>query len=1022
MSINVGELVATMKLDDAQFQRGLASAPGAARSAFAGVGEAGETEGRRAGQGLSTGINQGIGQAQTAAQTGGRATGSGFARAFEGSLAPVSVIAGQAGRQAGTELGTETERAATASGGRMQQAGAQVGAQFVGGIRQVIVQVGALFAGAKIAQFFLDAKNAASDLNETVSKSSTVFGANFKQIETWSKTAATSMGLSQQAALDASAGFGEMFTQFGLTGSAAADLSMQTVQLAADLGSYNNLPTADVLDKISGAFRGEFDSIQALIPNISAARVEHEAMAETGKTSAASLTASEKAMATLTIVSRDGANAIGDYAKTADGVANTEKTLAAQFDDTKAALGQRLMPIWQAFLGLLSGAMGVLASVVGPVADMVTWFTELPGPVQLGALAFAAWTLAVGPAIGAMLRFIATSGGVTAAAGRVTGAMLGAFGGPIGLAILGVTAAIGVFMSTTSEAEPVAVSFADAIDQATGKLKENAQATIQNAAANAGHVDALKAVGVAADTYSAALAGNKTALEETHTAILDAATAAVKGSVAWGRMVASGDKLPGQAREVASGLLASGDAGAFAGAGMDVAMTASETLALDMSSLETESRRAAQSTEGVGGAAHKAGAGADEANTPMQNLAAATKALGGAATDADTATNFLIASLNAMNGGAVTAEQAANLAAAAMRGVGAAQRDQQAASDGLLTAQIAVSDATGKLADVTSHLGDSNEETRTTAEDQMSAQLALNDANRGLVDATDAVSDANEGLSKANLDARDAAVKNATSAFTLAGGFNNLDGATAAATAKIEEARAAFIRTQPQADILSGKADATARSLFGIPGDVNTFIREQGAANVQGQAGSTTGAINQIPTSHNTNISITGGAQDVANNIRASIEQIPGYKQIVIESIARGQNIPTPHLGGRLHGGGAAFAGGGAAPDVGPWQSDSIVGLWHRGEHVLDAQDVTRMGGQAAVYGFRDALSAGGPVDAAMRILAANGGLPGASAPPAIAGPAQGMSGRQVQFTGPITVGKFDDAQALINHAILAAF
>jgi hypothetical protein len=65
----------------------------------------------------------------------------------------------------------------------------------------------------------------------------------------------------------------------------AASMSTDVVKLAADLGSFNNLETGDVLERIQAAFRGEYDSLQLLIPNINAARVEQEAMAETGKKS-----------------------------------------------------------------------------------------------------------------------------------------------------------------------------------------------------------------------------------------------------------------------------------------------------------------------------------------------------------------------------------------------------------------------------------------------------------------------------------------------------------------------------------------------------------------------------------------------------------------------------------------------------------------------------------------------------------------------------------------------------------------
>jgi hypothetical protein len=978
MAVNVGELVATMRLNDQDFVSGLNQAPARARDAL------------------------------------GR-----FVSA-----------SGEAGTQAGNALGQGAANATQQSTrGFFGRLGHDLGDEFIGGIKKMIAAAGVIAGGKAILGFFKDSIDAASDLNETVSKAGTIFGSNFGKIQQWASTAAESLGLSTQAAMSSAAAFGDMFLQLGIGEDTAADMSTQVVQLAADLGSFSNLETADVVDRMSGAFRGEYDSLQAVIPNISAARVETEALAMTHKSSVSELTAAEKATAVLAIVQKDGARAMGDFAKTSEGAANTQKILAARFEDTKAAVGEKLMPAWQAFLQVLSAGLTIFNGVIDMVGGLVTWFSQLPGPVQAGAIAFVAW-VTIGPQVIGFLRgllfvipLIMSSVGGMAAGMRAAGAaMLSAFGGPIGVAILAVTAAVGFFMSKTEQATPTTISFADAVDQATGRLKENAQATIQAAAAEGGHIDAMKAVNVAADTYSSALAGNKADLDAVHTAILDAATAAVQNSDAWGRMSARGETAGKSARDVASGLLASGDAGRFAGEGMDSALMASSTLATDMSTLDTESRRAAQSTESAGKGAAAAGAGAESATTPMENLKTATQQLDAAASAADTATQFLTASLNAMNGGALSAEQASNLAAAAMRGVGAAQREQQASSDGLLSAQIAVSDATTHLADVTSHLGDENVETRTTAQDQMEAQLSLNDANRGLVQATDDVAAANEGLSKANLTARDAAVKNAASAFTLAGGFDNLDGATAAATAKIEEARAAFIRTQPQADILSGKADATARSLFGIPGDVNTFIREAGAANVQSQAANTAGAIGRIPDSHNTNITVSGISQlDVALGRLNAIQQIPGYKQLVVETIARGQNIPTPHLGGAMHRGGTAFAGGGAAPDYGAWQSDTIPGLWHRGEHVLDAQDVTRMGGQAAVYGFRDALSAGGPVDAAMRILAANGGLPGASAPPAITGGAQTQPGRQIQFTGPITVGKFDDARDLINHAILAA-
>jgi hypothetical protein len=151
----------------------------------------------------------------------------------------------------------------------------------------------------------------------------------------------------QAAALDAASSFGNMFQQLGFVGDQAASMSTDVVKLAADLGSFNNLETGDVLERIQAAFRGEYDSLQLLIPNINAARVEQEALAETGKKSADQLTAAEKATATLAIVQKDGAAAANDFAETSDGLANSTKIAAAEFEDLKTRIGQDLLPVAQ---------------------------------------------------------------------------------------------------------------------------------------------------------------------------------------------------------------------------------------------------------------------------------------------------------------------------------------------------------------------------------------------------------------------------------------------------------------------------------------------------------------------------------------------------------------------------------------------------------------------------------------------------------------------------------------------------
>lgn len=215
-----------------------------------------------------------------------------------------------------------------------------------------LTKAGALAAAAAVGaaaiggvKFGVDAIKSASDLNETLNKSNVIFGKNATGMEKWADGASKALGLSKSQALDAASGFGDMFLQLGFADKNAALMSKSVVQMSADLGSFNNLPTEDVSQRIAAAFRGEYDSLQALIPNINAARVEKEALAMTGKKSAKQLTAEEKAAATLAIVQKDGARAAGDFAKTSDGLANQQKILTAEFENVKAEVGKQLLPM-----------------------------------------------------------------------------------------------------------------------------------------------------------------------------------------------------------------------------------------------------------------------------------------------------------------------------------------------------------------------------------------------------------------------------------------------------------------------------------------------------------------------------------------------------------------------------------------------------------------------------------------------------------------------------------------------------
>ena len=212
---------------------------------------------------------------------------------------------------------------------------------------------GAAFgAGQAVGDFIGDSIKAASDLNESTSKSQVIFGDAAKAVSDFAETADKSLGLSKAAALDAAASFGNLFLGTGQSQAKAAELSKTLVTLAGDLASFNNLDPTDTLQKLRSGLTGEAEPLRAVGVFLTEAKVKAKAM-ELGLADAhGELSEGAKVMARYQIILDETKSAQGDFARTADGVANSQRSLNAEIENTKAALGEKILPLEKAWLGI----------------------------------------------------------------------------------------------------------------------------------------------------------------------------------------------------------------------------------------------------------------------------------------------------------------------------------------------------------------------------------------------------------------------------------------------------------------------------------------------------------------------------------------------------------------------------------------------------------------------------------------------------------------------------------------------
>lgn len=286
--------------------------------------------------------------------------------------------------------------------------------KFGGQLEQLSRQATIVFAGVAAAGYKV--VQSASDLNESISKSNVIFGSSAKAIQGWAATADQALGLSQTAALEAAGNFAILGQSAGLTGVQLNTFSTDLTGLAADLASFNNTTTDEAITALAAGLRGESEPLRRFGVLLSESAVQAKAMEMGLAATAKELTDQDKVLARNALILEQTTTQQGDFARTADGAANQQRILAAEIENSKAAIGEGLLPAYKDLLaqlikvveffgknseaivrvGIVVGALS--ASIVGlnfvfkASIVAVQTFTIVAAALRLGYLTLAAAT------------------------------------------------------------------------------------------------------------------------------------------------------------------------------------------------------------------------------------------------------------------------------------------------------------------------------------------------------------------------------------------------------------------------------------------------------------------------------------------------------------------------------------------------------------------------------------------------------------------------------------------------------
>jgi phage-related protein len=288
-------------------------------------------------------------------------------------------------------LGPEIKKVFGGIEGDAGAAGATAGKSFQGKFSG-FMKSAALPAAGVVGGIALMAKgfgDLAATAEQNVGAVETVFGKASSGVAGFAANSANAVGLSSSSYNELSAVTGTALKSAGVSVDELASKNDALITRGADMASVFGGTTAEAVQSMGAAFRGEFDPLERYGVTLTASQVSAELAARgQDKLGGAALEAAKK-QATMDLIMKKSAGSAGNFAKESDTAAGAQQRASAAWDDASAKLGEALLPI--------------MTTVATKVSEMSKWISENSGLVTglaigIGILAgaIAVWSVVQG--------------------------------------------------------------------------------------------------------------------------------------------------------------------------------------------------------------------------------------------------------------------------------------------------------------------------------------------------------------------------------------------------------------------------------------------------------------------------------------------------------------------------------------------------------------------------------------------------------------------------------------------------
>lgn len=225
----------------------------------------------------------------------------------------------------------------------------------------------------------------AIDAEETRSKFAAVFKDQAADVQAWAEEYSDSVNRSSLENIAFLSTIQDTLVPLGTMRDRAADMSKQTVTLATDLASFNNLPTRQVIEDIQSAMVGNHETMRKYGVVINQATLDQELLNMGIEGGVKAATEAEKAQARLNLIMESTTDAQGDAIRTAGSWANQIQGIRSGLKDLAEEMGTLILPMVEGLRDRIKAA--------------VQWFKDLDTTTKENIIRFAAAAAAIGPLV-----------------------------------------------------------------------------------------------------------------------------------------------------------------------------------------------------------------------------------------------------------------------------------------------------------------------------------------------------------------------------------------------------------------------------------------------------------------------------------------------------------------------------------------------------------------------------------------------------------------------------------------------